>query len=247
MRFPTNIVIIKTNAAGEPSKFLHMNELHDAIHRDPDFASVSTTIRARVLQAVYALSGCDFVSFFTGFGKAAFFKCLLQHSDFIVGQELLPGDLSESSASESGLQSFIRLVGCLYYTEHRGAFGNAATPSSLFHQLESPGKESAIQHKEWLDTIRNEVWQRIYFENKLIPSIEALQRHYKRAMWVVNYWRQAALNIMDPLPPQYNGWKLSESGLEVEWDSEDNIKQIKRVASWLQMQVIEVSNRFVNV
>ena len=74
-------------------------------------------------------------------------------------QELLPGYLSESSASESRLQAFIRLVRCLYYTNHRGAFVNEATPTSLFHQLESPGKESAIQHKEWLDTIRSEVWQ----------------------------------------------------------------------------------------
>ena len=36
--------------------------------------------------------------------------CLLQDSDFIVGQE----DLSENSASESGFLAFIWLVGCLY-------------------------------------------------------------------------------------------------------------------------------------
>ena len=138
---------------------------------------------------------------------------------------------SENLASESGFQAFIRLVGCLYYTEHRRAFGNVATPIGLFHQLEA--QDSVIQHEEWLDTIRDEVWQRIYFENKLIPSLEALRRHYKRAMWVVNYWRQAATNVMDPLPPQCNGWKQTETGLEVEWDSEDNIKQIKHRVDFL--------------
>ena len=102
--------------------------------------------------------------------------------------ELLPEDLSENSASESGLHAFVRLIGCLYFTEHRRAFGNSMTPASLYHQLQSPENDgSAAQHAEWLDTIRNEVWPRIYFENKLIPSLEALQRDYHRAMWVINY------------------------------------------------------------
>ena len=39
---------------------------------------------------------------FTGFGKAAFFKFLLMHSDFIVGQQLLPGDLSECKCVKNG-------------------------------------------------------------------------------------------------------------------------------------------------
>ena len=52
-------------------------------------------------------------------------------------------------------------------------------------------------------------------------------------MWVVNYWRQATTNIMDPLPPQCNGWKQTEAGLEVEWDSEDNIKQVKHCIDFL--------------
>ena len=203
--FPNNTVIIKTNATGKPSKYLYMDKLQDAILRDPDLATIPTSNRAKVLQAVYVLSECDFVSFFTGFGKVAFFKCLLMHSDFIVGQQLLPGDLNENSASESGLQAFVRLIGCLYFTEHRRAFGNSTTPASLFHQLQSPENDSAIQHAEWLDAIRNEVWPRIYFENKLISSLEALRRHYHRAMWVINYWRQAAMNSMDTLPPQYNG------------------------------------------
>ena len=62
MQFPTNTILIKTNVAGKPSKYLHMHKLQDAIQRDPDLAGVPDTIRAQVLQAVYALSGCDFVS-----------------------------------------------------------------------------------------------------------------------------------------------------------------------------------------
>ena len=161
MHFPNNTVIIKTSATGEPSKYLCMDKLQEVLLRDPDLASIPASKRAQILQVVYVLSGCDFVSLFTGFGKEAFFECLLQYSDFIVEQELIPGGLSESSASESGFQAFIQLVGCLYYYECRRTFGNAATPASLFHQLTSPNKDNAIQHEEWLDTIRDEVWQRI--------------------------------------------------------------------------------------
>lgn len=209
-----------------------MSKLQEALLKDPDLASIPITNRTHVLQAVYALSGCDFVSFFSGFGKAAFFKCLLTHSDFITGQQFLPGDLSESSASESGLQAFIRLIGCLYFTEHRRAFGNS-TPASLYHQLRSPVNDSIVQYAEWLDTIRNEVWPRIYFENKLIPSLQALQRHYHWAMWIINYWRQAANNIMDPLPPHENGWKMTTMGLQIDWDSDENIQQIKQHVDFL--------------
>ena len=48
-------------------------------------------------------------------------------------------------------------------------------------------------------------------------------------MWMVNYQRQATVNIMDP---QCNGWKQTEAGLEVEWDSED-IKPIKHRIDFL--------------
>ena len=160
------------------------------------------------------------------FGKVAFFKCLLTCSDFVAGQKLLPGDLSESSTSESGVQAFIRLIvirliGCLYFTEHKRAFGNS-TPASLYHQLWSPVNDSIVQHAEWLDTIRNEVWPRIYIENKLIPSLEALQKQYHWAMWVINYWTQA-VNDMDPLPLHENRWKMTTMGLQINWDSAENI------------------------
>lgn len=94
-------------------------------------------------------------------------------------------------------------------------------------------KVSMDQHNEWLDTIRDSVWQRIYFEDKLIPSLEALRSHYNRAMWVINYWRQAQNNEMDILPPQDHGWKLTDKGLDIIWDSEDNVTQIKQRVNFL--------------
>ena len=63
MHFPNNTVIIKTNATGKPSKYLCIDKLQEALLRDPDLASIPTSNRAQVLQAMYVLSGCDFVPF----------------------------------------------------------------------------------------------------------------------------------------------------------------------------------------
>ena len=52
IHFPNNTVIIKTNVTGKPSKYLCMDKLQDAILRDPDLATIPTSSRAKVLQAV---------------------------------------------------------------------------------------------------------------------------------------------------------------------------------------------------
>ena len=41
------------------------------------------------------------------------------------------------------------------------------------------------------------------------------------------------MNSMDTLPPQYNGWKITETGLQVDWDLDENIQQIKHRVDYL--------------
>ncbi len=51
-------------------------------------------------------------------------------------------------------------------------------------------------HTEWLEDIRESVWARINFENEMLPSVDALLRHWKRTCWIVDMWGQADKNIM---------------------------------------------------
>ena len=78
------------------------------------------------------------------------------------------------------------------------------------------------------------MWDQVTFEDQLIPSIEALYRHYLRSSWVIDYWRKASHSNMQLLPVTNFGWKLDKEGtLEIEWDSNENIKSIKERVTFL--------------
>ena len=64
------------------------------------------------------------------------------------------------------------------------------------------------------------MWSRVKFEKEMIPSAEALMRHWKRSCWVVSAWKQAAMNNILYLPMDSHGWKYDDDGdLVVDWDS----------------------------
>ncbi len=53
-------------------KFLNLTELCSALARDPDLAGIDHTSLRHILQTLYAVSGCDYTSFFSHIGKATF-------------------------------------------------------------------------------------------------------------------------------------------------------------------------------
>jgi hypothetical protein len=69
------------------------------------------------LSLLYIYSGCDFVSYFRGFGKKTFFDVFRKYSSFIVGD----GKFSDMHG-QSGLMSFYRLICSIYFTKHCTAF-----------------------------------------------------------------------------------------------------------------------------
>ena len=79
------------------------------------------------------------------------------------------------------------------------------------------------------------IWERVDFEDSLIPSIEALRLHWMRSRWVLLYWRQAQHSYIQLPPIEKHGWKIKEQSLVVEWDTEENIKGVQsRVALLLR-------------
>ena len=55
----------------------------------------------------------------------------------------------------------------------------------------------------------------------MIPSDEALRRHWKRACWVLSVYEQCTQNNIRYPPLVGNGWNLSNSNLTIDWDSEE--------------------------
>ena len=67
-------------------------------------------------------------------------------------------------------------------------------------------------HTEWLEDIRESVWDRISYENEMPLSIDALFRHWKRACWITDLWGQADKNVMILEELTSYGWKQSTDG-----------------------------------
>ena len=167
----------------------------------------------------------------------------MKNARFIVGTDSLPGDLTENVYTTEGFMAFTRLISCAYFSKHHSAFAGIQTPSSLYYSLQQNGTTEYDTHYNCLSTIRDAVGQRIYFEDDLIPIIDALQRHYKRALLVINYCRQSTNNYMDlPLLQNHGYLKIGEKVMP-EWESEANIHCIKeRVNLLLRVAVVRSLN-----
>ena len=72
-----------------------------------------------------------------------------------------------------------------------------------------------------------------YIEDQLPPSTQTLRLHWLRTLWVVEYWSQACQSQMSLLPLQWFGWRLQSDAVSVEWDSEENVEQVRQRVSFL--------------
>ena len=68
--------------------------------------------------------------------------------------------------------------------------------------------DSSMQHHhKFYNFVREKIWNRISFEDQLPPSIEALEKHWLRTVWVYDYyWKQACHDNIQLLPVELFGW-----------------------------------------
>jgi len=107
------------------ARFLHLNLLHTALAGDPDLASTPTSQLPKILQMTFICTGCDYISFFSGLGKATFLRVLFQHSSFINANTIdYPETLADTDTDQLHAEflAFIRLVGTAYFKKHFSAF-----------------------------------------------------------------------------------------------------------------------------
>ena len=90
------------------------------------------------------------------------------------------------------------------------------------------------QHSAWLEFLRERIWSKIHYEEEMLPSDEALKRHWNRACWVLNVWEQCTQNNIIYPPLVGNGWNLSNSNLTIDWDSEENITNIRQTVALMR-------------
>ena len=174
----------------ENSKFLYLNKLLKCFYTDPELIPVPEMMRPRVMQAIYISTGCDYVSFFHGIGKVSFLATFFKHASFIAG-----------GLEDITYLFFVRLVGCAYYRKYASAFA-LQRPEALFHS--TVGSSTLEKHVKWLQSIRSTVHQRAERECDSMPSTEALELHWQRCMWVIQYWKSAMDNKISLPGKQHN-------------------------------------------
>ncbi|VDI68231.1 Hypothetical predicted protein [Mytilus galloprovincialis] len=177
------------------------------------------------LQMVYISSGCDFVSFFHGYGKKTFFDIFRQNADFISS------DLSICDKDNiQGLCAFFRLILCVYFSKHRTAFQPAISVKEMYDKIIC---ESALdKHVALIKDFRERMWERVMSEVEMIPNAEALKLHWLRCCWVMQYWKQGNTNFMSLPDLNSYGWNISDGEITVVWDTEINFKKVNDTIQW---------------
>ena len=77
------------------------------------------------MQTLYVVTGCDYLSFFSGLGKTTLIKCFVQHAEFIAsGTDYLGrfSDISlETDEHDVVFVSFLRQIGTAYFKKYASA------------------------------------------------------------------------------------------------------------------------------
>ena len=118
-------------------KFVNLLALDAALGNDPDLSGLEAVNLAQILQTLFVCTGCDYISFFYGIGKATFLRYFFQNASFITGSNA-EGSLAnvqlDNENFNKGFLAFIRLVGTVYYKKHASAF-DFPSPATHFLQF----------------------------------------------------------------------------------------------------------------
>jgi len=69
-----SVIVQLSKPSDKELKLINMNALIDLLKRDPDLVHVEESHIPRLIQTLFVCTGCDYVSFFSGIGKAFFYK-----------------------------------------------------------------------------------------------------------------------------------------------------------------------------
>ena len=202
-------------------KYVSLNSLREALIYDPDLASLPNDLVATTFLALFTCSGCDYISFISGFGKVAIMNTFYQHASFITGDGS-KGRLSDCSplSKEQGYLAFLRLIGTIYFKKHYSAFVSLKgieTPQQLLNSIHSSTLSEQVI--TWYNDIRAIVSDRITDEDQRMPSESAMWRHWLRSCWIIQMWTNSPeQDVFSGLPPpEESGWLSHTDGATTSW------------------------------
>ena len=174
------VVVQVSSINSKEVKFIHLSALNAALANDPDLAGLEPRDLPHILQTLFVCTGCDYLSFFSGIGKATFLRYFFQYAPFISGKN---ANGSLRNIHFQGYLAFLRLVGTVYYKKHASGF-DIPSPASHFLQFAN-ATDPSEHHKQWINNVRQNIADRSTFDSDMIPSTEALHFHWMRACWIL--------------------------------------------------------------
>ena len=100
------------------------------------------------------------------------------------------------------------------------------TCSPLSHHMKF-STESREEHSKWIESTRETIWVWTKSECEMVPSNDALMLHWKWYCWVIHIWREANRGQQVFKPLAGNGWEIVNSEIQVVWDSQENIEDVR--------------------
>ena len=228
--------LVQINLPQNPPRYIDLHKLLVCFRCDPNLSSLPQDDLGSIMLQLYIVTGCDFVSYFSGIGKATFLKCFYQHADFIAGAHQT-GSLSHTLAGNlsSGFLSLVRLTGTVYFKSNLASLVSKLgfeTPNQLYNSMD-PNLNEEEKHREWYLSIKRVI--RIVHEDQQPPTLTALWRHWMRSCWIKQMWGNS--NKPDHyvgLPcPESHGWHESNEGYSIDWEADDVVQQIQATLNFI--------------
>ena len=105
----------------------------------------------------------------------------------------MTGSLSNTSNEtiNLGYLSFVRLIGTVYFKKNLASVTSKLgieTPVQLFNSID-PSISIEERHKIWYQMIKKSI--NPMTETQRLPTLTALERHWKRSCWIKEMWRNS--------------------------------------------------------
>ena len=76
------------------------------------------------------------------------------------------------------------------------------------------------------------MWERVSYEQEMLPNPEALKLHWTRCFWVFKFWSQANANFLNLPSLSDYGWQICNGNLSFIWDTDSNFKKVEATVDW---------------
>lgn len=233
MTRPSKHYLVQINPPQADSLYIDIDGLMAAFQHDPDLASLPQNQLGSIMLQLYSVTGCDYISYISGMGKATFLKYFYQHAEFISGEHFL--SQTNSVAMDVGFYSCIKLIGTAYFKKNLATMVSKLgfeTPNQLFNSMD-PGLSVEARHTEWYTTIKRAI--RIVSEDQRPPTLTALRKHWARSCWIKEMW----MNSSEPdqyhrlPPPESQGWLKNATGYSIDWEAPETTQRIQATLDFL--------------